>query len=110
MVAIQVLTLLTVHWTNGSPDIKLEFKNGNQYDVRPDNLTTETKDTPPEWSEGVWHGGKKIYKANFMHVAWSVNYETSTFIEDLAGLHLFADGSPIQHKTEIEDCGYITRC
>ena len=51
---------------------------------------------------------EKIYKANFMHVAWSVNYVTDLDIEDCkdlaqsAFIYLCTDGyRPIQHKTDI---------
>lgn len=102
-----MLTYCTFTLREWKPDVQLEFKNGNQYDVRPDNLQPKQKYIPPEWSERMtWR--EKIYKANFMHVAWSVNYVTDLDIEDCkdlaqsAFIYLCTDGyRPIQHKTEI---------
>jgi DNA-directed RNA polymerase specialized sigma24 family protein len=106
-IPLQVLTYCTFTLREWKPDVQLEFKNGNQYDVRPDNLQPKQKYIPPEWSERMtWR--EKIYKANFMHVAWSVNYVTDLDIEDCkdlaqsAFIYLCTDGyRPIQHKTEI---------
>ena len=106
-IPLQVLTYCTFTLREWKPDVQLEFKNGNQYDVRPDNLQPKQKYIPPEWSERMT-GREKIYKANFMHVAWSVNYVTDLDIEDCkdlaqsAFIYLCTDGyRPIQHKTEI---------
>ena len=106
-IPLQVLTYCTFTLREWKPDVQLEFKNGNQYDVRPDNLQPKQKYIPPEWSERMtWR--EKIYKANFMHVAWSVNYVTDLDIEDCkdlaqsAFIYLCTDGyRPIQHKTDI---------
>ena len=106
-IPLQVLTYCTFTIGEWKPDVQLEFKNGNQYDVRPDNLQPKQKYIPPEWSERMtWR--EKIYKANFMHVAWSVNYYTELDIEDCkdlvqsAFIYLCTDGyRPSQHKTDI---------
>ena len=104
---LELLTYCAFVLNRWEPDVQLEFKNGNQYDVRPDNLQPKQKYIPPEWSERMtWR--EKIYKANFMHVAWSVNYVTDLDIEDCkdlaqsAFIYLCTDGyRPIQHKTDI---------
>ena len=106
-VPLQVLVYCAFTLKRWEPTVQLDFKNGNQYDVRPDNLQPKQKYIPPEWSERMtWRG--KIYKANFMHVAWSVNYVTDLDIEDCkdlaqsAFIYLCTDGyRPIQHKTDI---------
>ena len=106
-VPLQVLTYCTFTLNEWKPDVQLEFKNGNPYDVRPDNLKPKQKYIPPEWSERMaWR--EKIYQSHFMHVAWSVNYYTDLDIEDCkdlaqeAFIYICTYGyKPIQHKTEI---------
>ena len=61
--------------------MELESVNGDVYDVRPQNLRPKQKPIPPEWSERMTTR-KDVYKSNFMHVCWSVNYITSLPIED----------------------------
>lgn len=106
-IPLQVLTYCTFTLREWKPDVQLEFKNGNQYDVRPDNLQPKQKYIPPEWSERMtWR--EKMYKANFMHVAWSVNYVTDLDIEDCkdlaqsAFIYLCTNGfKQMQHRTDI---------
>lgn len=106
-VPLQVLTYCTFTLNKWKPDVQLEFKNGNPYDVRPYNLQQKQRYIPTEWSERMaWR--EKIYQSHFMHVAWSVNYYTDLDIEDCkdlaqsAFIYLCTDGyRPIQHKTEI---------
>ena len=80
-VALAVLTYCTFTLHKWMPDVELEFRNGNPYDVRPDNLQPRQEVIPAEWAERMeWR--KDVYQSNFLNVAWSVNYVTGIDIED----------------------------
>ena len=63
------------------PGVKLEFKNGDCYDVRPENLCEAVKSVVVEYAERM-ACRKNIYGSQFGRVCWSVNYTTGLPIED----------------------------
>lgn len=105
--ALELLTYCTFILHRWSPDVELEFKNGNPHDVRPDNLRPHKEMIPPEWSEHMeWR--KDVYKSNFLRVANSVNYVTGIDIEDCkdvaqsAFIYICTSGySPRQEQSDI---------
>lgn len=104
MTVLIYCTFILHEW---QPDVELEPVNGNVYDLRPENLRQKQKPIPPEWAERM-EDRKGIYTANFMHVAWSVNFVTGYDIDTCkdftqsAFIYLCTDGfRRIQHKTDI---------
>ena len=78
---LQVLTWSAFVLNRWEPDVDLEFKNGNCYDVRPSNLQERKPVIPTEWAETM-ERRKNIYTSHFLDVAWSVNYVTGQSLED----------------------------
>jgi DNA-directed RNA polymerase specialized sigma24 family protein len=78
---LQVLTWSTFVACRWMPDVRLEFINGNPYDVRPSNLREQQPVIPPQWAETM-ERRKEMYQAHFLDVAWSVNYVTGQSLDD----------------------------
>ena len=78
---LQVLTWSAFVLNRWEPDVDLEFKNGNPYDVRPSNLQERRPAIPQEWAETM-ERRQGIYTSHFLDVCWSVNYVTGLPIED----------------------------
>lgn len=78
---LQVLTWSAFVSNEWNPDVDLEFKNGNIYDVRPCNLQERVENIPSEWA-ATMERRKDVYVSKFLHVAWSVNYVTGLSIDD----------------------------
>lgn len=78
---LQVLTWSAFVLNRWQPDVDLEFKNGNCYDVRPCNLQERIEVIPSEWAETM-DRRKGIYTSHFLDVAWSVNYVTGLSLDD----------------------------
>ena len=78
---LQVLTWSAFVLNEWNPDVDLEFKNGNCYDVRPCNLQERVEVIPVEWA-ATMDRRKGIYTSHFLDVAWSVNYVTGLSLED----------------------------
>lgn len=103
---LQVLTYCSFTLHRWMPDVELEFKNGNPYDVRHDNLQTCHEVIPSEWPECM-ERRKDVYQSKFQKVAWSVNYVTGLHIEDCKDLtqstfiYLCTNGYyPCQERTD----------
>ena len=78
---LQVLTWSAFVLGEWNPDVDLEFKNGNVYDVRPCNLQERVETIPTEWA-ATMERRKDMYVSKFLNVAWSVNYVTGLPLED----------------------------
>ena len=78
---LQVLTWSAFVLNEWNPDVDLEFKNGNCYDVRPCNLQERVEVIPVEWA-ATMDRRKGIYQSHFLDVAWSVNYVTGLSLDD----------------------------
>jgi DNA-directed RNA polymerase specialized sigma24 family protein len=78
---LQVLTWSAFVLNEWNPDVDLEFKNGNCYDVRPCNLQERVETIPTEWA-ATMERRKGMYVSHFLDVAWSVNYVTGLPLED----------------------------
>lgn len=78
---LQVLTWSAFVLNQWNPDVDLEFKNGNVYDVRPCNLQERVETIPTEWA-ATMERRKDMYVSKFLNVAWSVNYVTGLPLED----------------------------
>ena len=78
---LQVLTWSAFVLNSWQPDVDLEFKNGNCYDVRPCNLQERVEVIPVEWA-ATMDRRKGIYQSHFLDVAWSVNYVTGLSLDD----------------------------
>ena len=78
---LQVLTWSAFVLNEWNPDVDLEFKNGNCYDVRPCNLQERIESIPTEWA-ATMERRKGMYVSHFLDVAWSVNYVTGLPLED----------------------------
>lgn len=78
---LQVLTWSAFVLNRWNPDVDLEFKNGNCYDVRPSNLQERRPVIPAEWAETM-ERRKDIYRSHFLDVCWSVNYVTGQTLDD----------------------------
>lgn len=78
---LQVLTWSAFVLNRWQPDVDLEFKNGNCYDVRPCNLQERVEVIPVEWA-ATMDRRKGIYQSHFLDVAWSVNYVTRLSLDD----------------------------
>lgn len=104
---LQVLTWSAFVLNQWNPDVDLEFKNGDVYDVRPCNLQERVKAVPTEWAETM-ERRKDVYTSKFLHVAWSVNYVTGLSLEDCkdatqdAFIYLCCDGY-MGHQRETQD-------
>ena len=94
---LHVLTWSAFILNRWDPDVDLEFKNGNCYDVRPSNLQIRKPVIPTEWAETM-ERRKDIYTSHFIDVAWYVNYVTGMMYEDCkdiaqdAFIYLCCDG------------------
>ena len=89
------------------PDIELEYKNGNQFDLRPENLQLRSKVIPSEWSDRMKEQ-ERVYAKNFNHVCNVVRYYTMLDTMDCedavqqAFIYLCTDGFKlIRHKADI---------
>lgn len=78
---LQVLTWSAFVLNRWQPDVELEFKNGNPYDVRPSNLQERRPVIPSEWADTM-ERRKAAYQSHFLDVCWSVNYVTGMPIDD----------------------------
>lgn len=78
---LQLLTWSAFVLNRWQPDVELEFKNGNVYDVRPCNLQERIEAIPTEWA-ATMDRRKGIYQSHFLDVAWSVNYVTGLSLDD----------------------------
>lgn len=78
---LQVLTWSAFVLNEWNPDVDLEFKNGNCYDVRPCNLQERVEVIPVEWA-ATMERRKGMYVSHFLDVAWSVNYVTGLSLDD----------------------------
>lgn len=78
---LQVLTWSAFVVNRWQPDVDLEFKNGNPYDVRPSNLQERRPVIPPEWADTM-ERRKGLYQSHFLDVCWSVNYVTGLSLDD----------------------------
>ena len=78
---LQVLTWSAFVLNRWEPDVDLEFKNGNPYDVRPSNLQERRPAIPQEWAETM-ERRQDMYASHFLDVCWSANYATGLPIDD----------------------------
>lgn len=78
---LQVLTWSAFVLNRWEPDVDLEFKNGNCYDVRPSNLQERRPVIPAEWAQTMTRR-QNIYAKNFLDVCWSVEYVTGLSLDD----------------------------
>lgn len=104
---LQVLTWSAFVLDRWQPDVDLEFKNGNCYDVRPCNLQERVEVIPVEWA-ATMDRRKGIYQSHFLDVAWSVNYVTGLSLDDCkdaaqdAFIYLCCDGY-MGHQRETDE-------
>lgn len=63
------------------PDIRLEYKNGNQYDCRPQNLQPKQQEQHPEWTETL-EQRQEAYAKEFMRICYSTAFHVGLPIED----------------------------
>jgi len=104
---LQLLTYCTFVLGRWDADAQLEFKNGDPFDCRPENLRPKRHDVPPEWA-ACMATRADVYANNFAHVCWSVNYTTGYDIDTCkdfvqnAFIYLCTDGRyRAQHSTDI---------
>lgn len=104
---LQVLTWSAFVLNEWNPDVDLEFKNGNCYDVRPCNLQERVEVIPVEWA-ATMDRRKGMYVSHFLDVAWSVNYVTGLSLDDCkdaaqdAFIYLCCEGY-IGHQRETDE-------
>ena len=78
---LQVLTYCTFTLNEWKPDVQLEFKNGNPYDVRPDNLQPKEKYIPPEWKDAMTNR-QEAYRKEYSRVCYSTAFFVDVSLED----------------------------
>lgn len=78
---LQVLVWCAFVLGRWEPDVELEFVNGDQYDVRPDNLRLKQQEQHPEYAEQMKER-ETVYGSKFLRVCWAVNYTTGLDFED----------------------------
>lgn len=84
-VPLQVLVYCAFTLKRWEPTVQLDFKNGNPYDVRPDNLMEYREEIPKEWSERLGEFAD-IYSQNFNRVAELVKWFSGISKEDAKDL------------------------
>lgn len=78
---MELLTYCAFVLNRWEPDVQLEFKNGNQYDVRPVNLRPRQKEAHPEWTERM-NDHTAIYSQHFMRICYSTAFKADISMED----------------------------
>ena len=78
---LEVLTYCAFVLNSWEPDVKLEFVNGNQYDVRPVNLRQQQEEEHPEWTERM-KSHTAIYSQNFKRICYSTAFKADIAMED----------------------------
>ena len=78
---LEILTYCAFVLNRWEPDTQLEFVNGNQYDVRPQNLRPKQQEEHPEWTERM-KSNTAIYSKNFMRICYSTAFKADIAMED----------------------------
>ena len=78
---LELLTYCAFVLNRWEPDVQLEFKNGNQYDVRPVNLRPKQKEAHTEWTERM-NDHTAIYSQHFMRICYSTAFKADISMED----------------------------
>ena len=80
-IACELLVYCTFILGRWESDIRILFKNGKAYDIRPDNLYVPQDELPPEWSERMAEY-KEMYRRDFNRVVQSVKWWCGIHVED----------------------------
>lgn len=80
-VPCELLVYCTFTLRQWEPEVKLEFVNGRANDIRPDNIRPCKPAVPSEWTERMAKY-QKIYKREFINVAYYIKYRAGLDLED----------------------------
>lgn len=80
-VPLQLLTYCAFTLKRWEPTVQLDFKNGNHFDVRPDNLQPKPTEKHPEWTKAM-EGRKLAYGKEYTRICYSTSFYTGIPIED----------------------------
>ena len=80
-VPLQVLVYCAFTLKRWEPTVQLDFKNGNPYDVRPDNLQPKQKEEHPEWTEAM-EERQWAYDKEYTRICYSTAFYIGIPIED----------------------------
>lgn len=80
-VPLQVLVYCAFTLKRWEPTVQLDFKNGNPYDVHPDNLQPKQAEEHPEWTEAM-EERQWAYDKEYTRICYSTAFYIGIPIED----------------------------